>query len=259
MPNPTRWIDALLVAGGTGAAIAGWAEIGVPVAILGVILPLLSWTARRSGRGQNLYRLVPAELVAAHRDLLAAAALPGVTDGPGALRAADDGLLEVAGLLGGRSPRGGAQRRFVAAHVAAMTDAALDLRERHSAWTAARAEVNAISPADITTEPAPGGVLVGLFVIVLFPLFLLWDVVRGAGRGIVSLLDGVALRLRTAGRLAVRAGAAVVGFTVRSFRAWEIARDRVIDSAREARHRVVAARVRLRLRLRRARRIARRA
>ena len=81
--------------------------------------------------------------------------------------AADDVLLETAALLVGRPPRGAAQRRFVAARVRALTATAAELRERHEAWTEARAELDAIgpgvaAPAAPADRPARAGLLVGI-------------------------------------------------------------------------------------------------
>jgi hypothetical protein len=81
--------------------------------------------------------------------------------------------------------------------------------------------------------------------------------VRGTGRALFALVEGIALRLRTAVRLGVRALVNAGELVVRVFRAWEVVRDRVVASAREARRRVTAARMQLRLRLRLARRTVR--
>src|SRR4029078_3977841 len=72
----------------------------------------------------------------------------------------------------------------------------------------ARAEIEAIAGvtvAEVTDEPARGGLLVSVLVVLLFPAFLLWDVARLTGRGLVSLVDGLALRVRTIGTLLARA------------------------------------------------------
>lgn len=259
MPSSTRWTDVLLLLAGLAFAIAGRPEVGAPVALLGLLMPLLTWRAGRAGRGRALYRHVPSEVAAAHRDVLTAAARPGVAHAGDAVDDADDALLEVAALLGGRPPRGASQRRFVAARVTAMVSSSDDLRERHQLWTEATAEVDAIGSPVPPAEESRGGVLVTVFVALLFPLFLGWDLVRGVGRAVVGFVEGLALRVRTAGRLVVQAVASLGGLVVSAFRAWASVRDRVVESAREAHHRVAAARLRMRLRFRRARRIARRA
>lgn len=261
MPSSIRSIDFLLLVGGVVLAAAGWPEAGGPVGALGLVMPALAWRAKRRGRGSALYALVPREVAVAHRGVLTAASLPGVVDGDDLVAEAGDLLLEVAALLSGRQPLGGAQRRFVKSRAAAMNSAAADLRERHQAWTEAQVEVEAIgSPLPpAATEETAGGPLVGAFVLVLFPLFLVWDVVRAGARAIVAVGDGILVRVRTIGRLGVQAVVSMGDAVVGAFRTWASLRDRVADAAREARHRVVAARLRMRLRLRRARRIARRA
>jgi hypothetical protein len=186
---------------------------------------------------------------------VAAAALSGIPDSVEVIDAADEALLEAAALLAGRPPRGAAQRRFIAARVAAMTDATAALDERHEAWTQARAEVDAISFVALSEAPAQPArdLLVGVLVVVLLPAFLVWDLVRALGHGILALLDGIALRVRTLGCLIVRgvmAGAAVLQ---RVGDMWAGLRERLVDAVSEAHHRVAAARLRLRLRLRRAR------
>lgn len=259
MPSSTRWTDVLLLLAGVALAVAGRPEAGAPVALLGLLMPLLTWQAGRAGRGRALYRKVPSDVAVAHRNVLAAAGLPGVADADEVVDDADDALLEVAALLGGRPPRGATQRRFVAARVAAMVSTTDDLRERHQLWTEAAAEVDAIGSPVPAAEESRGGVLVVVFVGLLFPLFLGWDLVRGVGRAVVGVVEGLALRVRTAGRLVVQGVASVGGLVARAFHAWASMRDRVVESAREAHHRVAAARLRMRLRLRRARRIAHRA
>jgi hypothetical protein len=256
-----RWIDVLLVGAGGFCAFNGWPAPAVALVGLGAVMPALHWRAARR-EGDALDRLVTPDVVAAHRDVLAAAALPGVPDAGDALDLADEALLEVAALLAGRPPRGGAQRRFVAARVDAMASAAAALRDRHHAWTAARAEVDAIAPSALDesrTDGAPvqseaSGPLVGLLVVVLLPAFVLWDAVCGSGRALVALVDGFALRLRTAGALALRLVAGAGSLVVRGYHAWHDIRVHVMAAAKEARHHVVAARLRLRLQLRRARR-----
>ena len=260
------WIDALLVAGGGACVAAGWPAAGVPLVVTGLVLPGVRRLGARAGaRDGRLHRLVPPELASAHRAVVAAARLPGV-DAAGVVEAADDLLLESAALLAGRPPRGAAQRRFVAARVRVMEETAAALEERHGAWTAARAEVDglatpglgdateAAAPPEVVEARSRPGLLVGVLVVLLMPAFVAWDLVRGTGRAAVALADGVALRLRTAGVLAVRGICAAGRGVLRAGAAWWALRRHLVVAAGEARHRVVAARLRVQLHLRRARR-----
>jgi hypothetical protein len=148
----------------------------------------------------------------------------------------------------------------VAARVKALMDVASELRERHDAWVAARAEIDAIAAVSMPEAPRPQrtGLLVSVLVVVLVPAFLAWDVLTLAVRAVAALLDGLALRLRTAARLVAGAGHGAVVLAMRARRAWDRGRDALVVAATEAHHRVAAGRVRLRLRLRRARREIRR-
>src|SRR5205823_1455134 len=139
-------------------------------------------------------------------------------------------------------------------------DTAAALRERHAAWTQARAEVDAISFVAIPERhPQPSrDPVVGVLVVVLLPAFVGWDLLRAAGHGLVALVDGLALRVRTLGCLVVRAAAGVVAVLERVGHAWAGVRARLTFAASEARHRFVVARLRLRLRLRQIRRRVRR-
>ena len=167
-------------------------------------------------------------------------------------------MLEVAAVLGGRPARGAAQRRFVAAHVQAMDAITVDLHEQHDAWVAARAEVEALAGTTIVAAPldAPkrGGALVVLLVALMFPAFLVWDLVRLGARGVVALLDGVALRVRTIGTLSVRAARQLAVAAARVRRQWTEVRLAFATAGVEARRRVTAARLRTRLRISRLRR-----
>jgi len=92
---------------------------------------------------------------------------------------------EVAAVLAGRPPRAASQRRFVDVRLQAMNDAASELEERHQAWSAARAEVDAIAAGILLPEPSlptRDGVLVRMLVVVLFPGFAAWDAMRFGGR-----------------------------------------------------------------------------
>lgn len=192
---------------------------------------------------------------------LAAAALPGVPDATSVVEAADDAVLEAAALLAGRPPRGAAQRRFVDARSRAMSEAAAELRERHEAWIAAWTEVDALAPVvppeQAVPAPSSPGALVSLLVVLLFPAFVGWDIVCVTGRGLAALADGLALRARTAGILAVRAVLAVAALGARARGVWRDLRSALVDAVTEAHRRISSARLHLRLRLRRARRAAR--
>jgi hypothetical protein len=256
-----RWVDALLV--GTGASLVaasamfgiGLLVLAIPVLLLGLVMPLVRWLGRDRGLAGAL-ALVPPELADSHRAVRAAASLPGVVDAARVNRTADDSLLEVAALLGGRPPRGAAQRRFVAARVAAMADTAADLQQRHEVWVAACDEVEALVPDTPLQEPSEtrSGPLVAVLVVLLFPLFLGWDLLRAMACGLVALGDGSALRLRTTGRLVAQLGSGAIGLLKRARAAWTGACDEVVAAVREAHHRVSSARLRVRLRVRRARR-----
>ena len=255
-----RWIDVLLALTGIAVAAAGWPAAGVPLVSLALVVPLLHRLGRR-GEGTAVAHLVPPELAAAHAAVRRAAALPGVPGSSSAvIDAVDDTVLEVAALLRGRLPRGAAQERFVAARVAAMDRATEELQQWHEAWLVARDEVEAISPSPAPAEAAPPArgnrALVGAFLVLLFPLFAMWDVAVGAGRGVIALVDGIAFRVRTALRLIVQVAArvTVIGSVARG--AWNDARAAFVIAASDARAAVVSARLEVRLRLRRARRAA---
>ena len=217
---------------------------GAVVVLLVVVVPIARWRSRSWGAA-SVRHLVPDELAAAHVDAVAAAALPGVVDPASSVAAADLAVIETAAILGGRPPRGGAQRRFVAARVSALTDLTTDLRERHEAWTAARAELDALVPPIEPSPPARPrpGVVVFVGMVVLLPFMLAWDAVLATGHGLLALADGVVLRVRLVGR-------AVVGLVTSSVDLWRELRASAIAAAREASGRAAAARVRLRMRLR---------
>ena len=256
-----QWVDVLLVVAGVSLTVAGWPIAGLPLILIGLLMPARSWFVNRHASGRSVARLVPPELAAAHAAVIDAASLPGVVGAQSTLAAADESLLEVAAVLAGDPPRGGAQRRFVAARVRVLDDAAHTLRERHDAWVAACAEVESLSGIALPEPPeeeATDHALVGVLVVALAPAFLFWEVVVGAGRGVIHLADGLVLRVRTAARLLVHAGRAVASLAAAVVRSWADWRRRVLAAMRAARHRFVAARVRLRLRWRQARRGVRR-
>ncbi|HET7489993.1 MAG TPA: hypothetical protein VFJ85_18855 [Acidimicrobiales bacterium] len=252
-----RWIDLLVVIAGGCLVVAGLPLAGVPLVALGLVAPLV----HRSGRRHHgeVYHLVPAGLADSHRALLAAAALPGVVDGRAVAAAADDALLECAALLAGRAPRGAAQRRFVAARERALREATDDLEQWHRAWADAKAELEQLGPALPEPEPpAPrAGAVVAVVAVALLPAFLLWDGLVLAGRALVVLVDGLALRVRTAARLCVVGVVSVAGLARQARRVWNSARAVLVSAAVEARRRASSLRLQVRLRLRRARRLAR--
>jgi hypothetical protein len=129
-----------------------------------------------------------------------------------------------------------------------------------AAWTAAMAEVDAISPrvpaALTSAPPEKDGVLVTALLVALTPGFIAWDLVCGAVRGLMGLRDGLTLRIRAVGRLVVQVIAAAGDVLVRTARAWRSVRLRIAAAGSEARHRFLASRVRLRHRLRTLRRTA---
>lgn len=247
-----RWIDVILICAGGACLLLGWWLPGAALVAFGLVVPLL----QRSGRRRGLSDHVPAELAAVHRDLVNAATLPGVrhTD---VLEEAEESLLEVVALLGGKEPRRGAQRRLVAARCAAMAAAAAELRLWSDAWLAAKAEVDIVDSVSAVAQPPerePGtGWLVGALAVGLSPVFLAWDIVCLVSRGVVLFADGLALRVRTAGRLLVRGFTGLIGLAARARQSWAHARAQLAYSVAEARHRFLATRARLHLRLRRAR------
>ena len=253
------WIDALLVAAGLVLAATVSPLAGIPLAALGLVMPVLRLSARRRSGGRGVSHLVPPEVAAAHADLTEAAALPGVPDGKAVTDAADHALLEVAAVLAGRPPRGAAQQRLVRAHVETWAATAAELRAHHESWQEAVAELDALAPppgTDVTPEAGTraghesGGWLVGVLLVVLAPLFLAWELATGLVRAVIALADGLALRARTAGRALVWSLQTVGSLIARTVRRWAELRRRVVAAAAEARGRFLAARLRVRLRLR---------
>jgi hypothetical protein len=252
------WIDALLVAAGLVLAATVQPLAGIPLVALGLVMPVLRLSARRRHGRRGVSHLVPPEVAAAHADLRDAAALPGVPDGKAVMDAADHALLEVAAVLAGRPPRGAAQQRLVRVHVEAWATTAAELRAHHESWQEAVAELDALAPPPGTdggpearrAEPEAGGWLVGALLVVLAPLFLAWELATGLVRAVVALADGLALRVRTAGRALVWSLQAAGSLVARTVRRWAELRRRVVAAAAEARGRFLAARLRVRLRLR---------
>jgi len=251
------WIDALLVVAGLALAATGHPLAGGLLACLGLVMPVLRLSARRRAGDLGLTHLVPAEAADAYADLRDAAALDGVPDGEAVMAAADHGLLEIAAALAGRPTQGGAQARLVRARVAAWAATADDLRAHHEAWCEAVAELDALAPlppAPAAEAPPPdGGVLSGVMLVVLAPVFLTWELVTGSVRAALALADGVALRLRTGARALLWTIRAILALVGRTLRRWADLRRRVAAAAAEARARFIAARLRVRLRLRRLR------
>lgn len=261
VPVAGRTIDVFLIVAGVALLLGGYPLFGAPLASFGVVLPLVM-RGKRPRTTPSALRLVPAELNRSYLDLLTAVSLGGVDGASEITRCADDLVLEVAAVLGGRPPRGAAQRRFVEARVRAIEAMTAAAEERHAAWLAARAEVEAISAiplSDPVPAPPTSRSLVRLFVVVLFAAFILWDLGGLIVRAAMSLVDGLALRARAAIRLLMDAGLLIARFARRSLRQWRQVRAALVLAAREARGEAAAARTRLRLHMRSARRNVRRA
>ena len=257
------WIDVVLVAAGAALAAGNGRPVaGLVLVGLGLVMPGLRLvTRRRTGGGAAaVARLVPPDLAEAHAAVRAAATLPGVPDAAEVVAAADHSLLEVAAALAGREPRGAAQRRLVAGRVAALQQAESDLYAHHEAWREAVAEVDALAPTEsgvghagptsAGTAADRDGPMVTLMLILLAPLFLAWELVTGTLRALRALIDGVALRIRTAARAVLWAMHAARWLVARAVRQWSALRRRVVEAAGAARARFLAARLRLRLRFR---------
>lgn len=252
-----RWIDALLLVGGVACLVAGWAVPGIALLVVGAVAPLVRWTGRRRGAA-DVYDLVPESLSERHAAVVAAAELDGVVEPAAVVDAADDVLLETAALLVGRPPRGRAQWRLVEARVRALADVVAELEERHQAWVEARRELDEMAPPP-AVETAPterSGVPLRMLVAVLLPFFLTWDALAFAGRMALALVEGVAIRLRATGRVALRAGRVFTGAAAAARRSWTELRSTFATAARDARRVATAAGLRVRLRLRAARRLS---
>lgn len=293
-PAPNHWwVDGIVVLA-AGALIAV-EPTAVPTvgAAAAVIVAALAYPAvqlwRRSRIGPDrLYGHVPDDVADLHRRAIDAAGLDGVVRAGEFRRVADDALWDTAALLAGRPPRGGAQRRYVAARCAVLASVASDCRERHEAWNAALVEVAALAtahPADGTevggAGPGPGradrdsadrdradrdcadgdsadressGRATTAALVVLAPIFLWWDGVVGIRRLAVAFVDGVALRVRTLSRAVVQAAGAVarrlVAVLVGVRARWQEFRRTVGRAVVEARTRFVAGRLRMRRRVR---------
>ncbi len=241
-----RWIDLLLLSGGVVLVLAGVAPLGVPLLLVGFLVPFLEWRTRRAAGIEHVLDLVPTELAEAHRSLVAAASRPGVVDADAVVAGADDLVLEVAAVLGGRPARRASQRRHVAVRQAVLESVTSDLAERHHAWRAAMEELDDIAPAEPQRSPSGAsdgtGWLSTVLLVVLAPSFLVVDLVRGAVRLVRALVEGVALRLRTIADLVVAGGRAVVRAVAGAVRSWRRLTVAVREAARTARGRFVAAR-----------------
>lgn len=238
-----RWIDVLLLAAGVACLTRGWWLPAAALVAFGLVTPLLQRSGRCRGFGDAAH-LVPADVADAHAQILAAATLPGAQGATRVVEASEDAVLEVAAVLGGRPPRGAAQRRFVAAHVAVMADTAAELRQWSDAWLAARAELGPADGMEVDDDPAQpqgsGGTGVVVLTLVLAPFFALWDGLGLVARALVALGDGLTLRLSITSR-------ALVALAARARAEWT-------EALAAARGRFLASRARLRLHLRRARR-----
>lgn len=212
-------------------------------------------TLSRRDRYDDLRRLVPAEVAAAHQRVRAAAGQPGIVDPQEAVTLADDALLEVAALLAGRTPSSAAQHRYVAVRVTFLDDLAAALEERGQLWQEAAIELDALWPLteDAVREPSRDGFLVATLVVVLSPFLLTWDLLCGLGRGGLTIAHAAARGLRTAWSSVVQRVRRMLQAVLDAVRRWRAYRDRIKAAAREARARMIAARLRVRLRFRRLR------
>jgi hypothetical protein len=250
-------IDVLLVSASLWCIVRGGLAFAVVLIALGLVMPAVRWFGARRGSAESVGHLVPAELMDSLAMVLAAAALPGVSDRVEVVEGADDVVLEVAAVLAGRPPRGATQRRFVEARVRAMNSTVAELRDRHQAWTEARAELDSLAPRFALLDvPAQSrdGLLVRVLVVTLFPLFAAWELVRLTGRAAIGLCDGLALRLRTMVRVVMQAARGVASLAVKLVEGWRDLREQIVIAAQEARHRFLSTRVRVRIGLRQARR-----
>jgi hypothetical protein len=251
----TRWIDLLLVTAGAILALHGLALAGVPLMLVALLLPFRQWRARRAGGIDHLLPLVPSEVADAHQAVVAAAGRPGIVDPADAITAADELVLEVAAVLGGRPARRSSQRRFVEVRLAALERLVTELTERHEAWRAAMDELDALASPELgvtAVEPPAGSTwLSTLLLVLLAPAFLFVDLLRGVVRLAVALFEGVALRIRTVVDL-VLAGLAAVGRAIAgALVSWRALVASVRLAVRTARGRFVAGRALAGRRLRR--------
>jgi hypothetical protein len=250
-----RWVDLLLlVAAGSVTAAGSW-KAGAAIAAFALAAPIIE-RVRRPGSAARALHLVPTELAAAHDAVIRAAAPLEAEDRRRVLDLADDTVLEVAAVLGGRPARGGAQHRCVAARVAVLTSLRDELLERQHALDAAREELG-VTGAGGEGPRERGGPLVLLFVALLVPFVVGWELVRVVVRVVLALWDGVALRLRGVFRFALWAGASLGPALIDAFAVVARARQRIAVAAREAAGVVRAARTQAILRSRRAWRAAR--
>jgi hypothetical protein len=250
-----RWVDVLLlVAAGAVTAAGSW-QAGAAIAVLALSSPIIE-RVRRPGSAARALSVVPAELAAAHESLLRAVATLDPEERRSILDLGDDIVLEVAAVLGGRPARGGAQHRCVAARIATLSALTEELLERQGSLDAARDELG-VPAADEVEGVRGGGPLVLVFVALLVPFMVGWEVARGVVHIGIALWDGIALRLRGVVRFAAWAVTALGPALTDALALVGAARRRISASAREAAGVVRAARTRVILRSRRAWRTAR--
>lgn len=251
------WIDALIIGVGAAALTQGWPAPAGALFILGLAFPLLRAVGMNGRSVEHALRFVPADLVHEHRRVrraaTAAAKEPSVAR---AVEIADEVALEAAAIFAGRPVRGAVHRRYVRQRCGMLRDLAHELEERTSALAAARAELEHLDVVDIAPlDPAPrSDYLATILLWLMAPLFIVWELGAAGGRVTSALMDGIALRLRTVLRLVFRAFAASGRVIRTAGRRWREARTRFIGSWTEARRQFTAARFRLSLRMRRARR-----
>lgn len=170
-PNaPPGWVDVVLVVG--GAALVLWAlrystwlaVVGAIAVVLGLVLPIRSaWRwIRRNGaarrRASLLSRGLPLDvshpltraLADAYEALLEQAARPPVAIAPEAVSAGHLAVVEVASLLDGSVPSGGAEAAYVEARTRALEALVRALDES----APADAEASEVEPPDEWLERA---------------------------------------------------------------------------------------------------------
>jgi hypothetical protein len=234
------WIDLLLVLVGTGLAAAfRQPGLAAPFVVLGLVFPAVRSVGVGSRRVDAVAHHAPEEVRAAHRRVVLVAEVVGDRR---AIEAAEDVLLEAAALFAGRTPRRGVQRRYVRQQVEALAALASDLE----AVVEARSELDALDPDAALLPERCRDVLATVLLWVLGPFFVAWEVGAAAVRLTIAFVDGVLLRLRI-----------VLALGWRLLRGVDDAWRRFRASWAEARARFVGARLRIRLRLRRALRAAR--
>ena len=259
VPAHRWWIDALLVGTGATAAAFGWYLAGGIVVAVGLSFPLLHAIGVRGRSSAHALRYAPPDLADRVQRIHAVAARVPDVETRRAVERADDFLLEAAAIFAGRPVRGATHRRYVRQRSALLDGILTDLTERADALTAARAEVDALDVHHVDrveSQPSASDPLATALLWLLTPLFIVWELGATLWSGTLRFVEGIVLRLRTLATLLLRGVVAVGRLVLASLRRWRDLRIRFAASWREARRQFVAARLRLRLRLRRAGRAA---